>query len=485
MSRRWSFLVFTLVLVVLAVVLAVVACLGPGPATPGPRPGHSQVFYATGISPTFASGTGVITGTSTTYLTARSTSYACDGVSTTMRVGQIFATPNYVVMRLYLSFDTRAIPDTAVVLSSTVKLMLHADNSTANDFLAQVYRTIWSGALCDVRESAYDTAYGVTATLEGTIVDTSTGPVVGTYYTLPVATAGISLAGYSCYDVVSSRDVAGTTPTGGESVMFRTNNFAGTDADPILEVYWEAPTPTPTKSATPTATNTATPTPTATNTATPTPTVTPICPVSVVVSTTWGPGTVRVNCNVGVATGVTLTVAPGTEIVMATDSHWDVYGLLYAVGTAALPITFTTSISTVASSWGMLAVRSAGSRFEYARVEYGDGLNDAGGSVLRYCTLVSNTFGLASMSASDVQSSTLQWNGTGLLGYNEGIPVLDACNVLSNTWNAFVSSTRNVTVTNSWWGNASPDWALVWDHEDDYSLGLVITTGFASAVVSW
>ena len=184
---------------------------------------------------------GHIRGLSTSYATARSTSTDTDIASTANTVGQTLAGgTNYIIFRGFLSFDTSAIPDDATIDSATLGVCADADNSTT-DFNVQVYRYAWVETLDGNREANYDGAYGGSATLEGTLRNTADGWSSGTFYTLAVDTAGINKTGDTKYALVSSRDVGNNTPTGSESVNWRSGDYAGTTSDPYLEVtYTEA-----------------------------------------------------------------------------------------------------------------------------------------------------------------------------------------------------------------------------------------------------
>lgn len=180
---------------------------------------------------------GYIYGRSATYSVARSTSYGCYSADAVAYIGQNFVASEYIIYRGYLSFDTSAIPDDATVTAATLYVCADADESTT-DFLVRCYRYAWVEALCTNQEANYDGAYGAGATLEGTLRDTAAGWVAGTYYNLAVATAGINKTGDTKYDLVSSRDVAGTVPTGLERVQARTADYADTTSDPYLSITY-------------------------------------------------------------------------------------------------------------------------------------------------------------------------------------------------------------------------------------------------------
>jgi hypothetical protein len=223
-------------------------------------------------------------------------------------------------------------------------------------------------------------------------------------------------------------------------------------------------------------------------TPTPTPTVTPICPTAISSDTTWGPGTVRVQCNVGVMNGVTLTISPGTSVLFVGHHKVDVKGSLYAVGTVTEPITLTHETAVVTDSWGCLYLRGDRSTLHYVNVYYGGGINDAAGSELRYCTLMTNTYGLAlpGPKASDVASCTMQHNDYGVLAYANASPVIERCNVLSSTVHDIeVRQPEDVTMLDCWWGADPPDEGRVWDDGDDFTLGVLDRSPYATGWITW
>lgn len=436
------------------------------------------------------------------YAPARADSDDCKSADNTCRVGQETSSSNYRVWRAYVSFDTSAIPDDATVTSATLYLAASSDNSVT-DFDIKVYRLAWTEGLCANQEANFDAAYGASATLEGTLRNTSSGWSSGTYYSMSVDPAGISKTGDTKYSVVSSRDINANSPTGAEYVDFYSADSSGTTYDPYLVVvYTEAttatPTATPTDTATPTNTPTNTPTitltptnsptPTETPVATATPTATPLCPVVIAEDTTWGPGPVYVGCNLGIEAGACLTITAGTQVYMTADAHWDVWGRLYAVGTAADPITVTQTYTvTEYGAWGPIFVRhNADAVFEYVDILYGNGINDAGGAVITHCNILSNTWGIATMGPTQAMSCTIRYNTYGVLAYYEGEPVIANCNILDNyLYDVKMGQRRGVAMPGCWWGSDPPDGGNVYDYEDDFTLGDLDQSDWASGWIAW
>ncbi|MBC7262080.1 MAG: hypothetical protein H5T63_08705, partial [Chloroflexi bacterium] len=138
-------------------------------------------------------GDGYVLGYSSVYSSARADSDACYVADSRGRVGQQYSS-GYSVWRSYLSFDTSGIPDDATITSATLYVCAMVDVS-ATDFDIKVYRYEWVEALCSNTEANWDGAYGGSATLEGTLRNTSAGWSTGTYYSMTVAAAGINKAG--------------------------------------------------------------------------------------------------------------------------------------------------------------------------------------------------------------------------------------------------------------------------------------------------
>src|SRR5467141_3494342 len=75
---------------------------------------------------------------------------------------------------------------------------------------------------------------------------------------------------------------------------------------------------------------------------------------TITVDTTWGVADTLyiATRNVTVATGVTLTITPGTAVKFDPGVHLFVDGRLLADGTAVKPITFSANGSAVSTPWG-------------------------------------------------------------------------------------------------------------------------------------
>ena len=458
------------------------ACVDPREATPtrAPAPTSTEApAVRVAADETFygEAADGYIEGDSSTYSSARADSDTCDEAGATGRVGQGYSGGRYKVWRGFLSFDTSGIPDDAVIDGAVLWLCSAGDTSLV-DFEVELYGCVWAEALCTNREANYDAAFGSVADFEGEW-QTASGWTADTYYTMTMATAWISNTGDTKYCIRSSRDVASLAPGEDQYVEFYTADQAGTDKDPKLIVSYTEPTPTPTNTSVPTSTPTNTPTPTST------PTVTPICPVSIQDDTTWGPGTVRVQCNTGVWSNTALTITAGTDVVFLGDHKIDVQGRLYAVGTAADPITFSHASGVTKSLWSYVHLRGDASTLDYCVIQAGRGINDVAGSTIRHTEVMSCDYGLATMSDSDVMSCTFQYNTYGIVPYLEGSPAISYCNILSNTWNVYMDQISDLDMWYVWWGADPPDGNLLFDGVHDFILGLVDVTFYLSSWLAW
>jgi hypothetical protein len=203
--------------------------------------------------------------------------------------------------------------------------------------------------------------------------------------------------------------------------------------------------------------------------------------------TTWGPGTVRIGCNVGLTATHYLTVAAGTELTMEGDHHWDLWGSFSAMGTASQPITITRELTTAMGTWGPLYLRAGAlASLDYATLLYGRGINDGAGMTMRHSSVLTSTYGLATLAASDVMSCTLRYNGTGVLVYGESAPVVRSCNILdSTTWDATLRQRAGLPVSRCWWGADPPDEAGVLDGADELMRGTLDRSNHAGAWVEW
>jgi hypothetical protein len=284
------------------------------------------------------------------------------GTQTTLRAGWAGGSERSAL----LAFDLSSIPAGSTVTSATLGLYHKDMLDTYAAFGAQAYRVVraWTEAGATWSSASAGVAWGTAG-----CKNTSSDRAATSEYTVTVSTS--TRSGYVTWTVTSLVQAWVDGSYANQGLLLACSSCSSTGAEfytrdnasnkPRLYVAYNAPTATPTPTHTPTSTPTRTPTATPTPTFIPqgpaTPAPTPLCPVQIEADMTWGPGLVNVGCNVGMAEGVTLTLAAGTTVHMGGDYQVDVLGTLYAAGTAASPITFTHAVSEAAGAWGYVYLR--------------------------------------------------------------------------------------------------------------------------------
>jgi Divergent InlB B-repeat domain/Right handed beta helix region len=203
--------------------------------------------------------------------------------------------------------------------------------------------------------------------------------------------------------------------------------------------------------------------------------------------------------NVGVDTGVTLTIEPGVSVEAQGNYTLQVAGKVDARGTTAAPVSFG-CVSNTRSCWGGIQFTSAqsGSIFDHVDIanastgldtqtgtwtltnsrihDNGDGIN-AGGSVspvgvVQHTYIDHNNRGVwVFFRLLQFDHNTVTANATGMSFLGEG-DVLHDNNILDNTtWNAyacFYSGSSSVDATGNWWGTTDSTQiaASICDHKD-------------------
>jgi len=186
------------------------------------------------IDPDYAGDTadGYAYGYSTTYATARSTTYSYGSSANTVQVGQYKSGPYYSVLRSFLKFDTSGIPDTDTVTQVNLKLVCIYDYSTT-DFDVQIVKQNWSA----INETSYDNCLSGTA--DSSIWRNTNGISVNTQYASGnLATDWVNKTGYTYYSLRSNRDVSATSPSGNEYIQLASANHATTSYRPVLTVAY-------------------------------------------------------------------------------------------------------------------------------------------------------------------------------------------------------------------------------------------------------
>jgi hypothetical protein len=183
--------------------------------------------------------------------------------------------------------------------------------------------------------------------------------------------------------------------------------------------------------------------------------------------------------------GVTLTLLAGTTVEFMGYYVADIRGNLDAQGEVGNPVIFTNSTA-VKGSGDYIRLWGSFSDWTYVTVQYMSGVNDIGGNYFRYCTFEDNNYGFVTMSSSDIEYSTLDSNTINLLVYQDAVPHIQYVNLTNGaTYNAQVDQEANVAARYCWWGNATPDAALIWDKLDRGMLGELLFTPPAGSQIVW
>jgi len=170
---------------------------------------------------------------------AASTAEIYADTQSTSWIGQRYYNSAYDVPRHFAYFDTSALPDDATITSATLKLYGWADWSyTDFDITVQNGQPTYPHDPLVVGD--FDKSY---YSSDGGTLNTSSFQVES-YNSITLNATGmgwISLTGMTKLCLRSSREIAGTTPTGVEMVIVYTADYAGTSKDPILEVTYTTP----------------------------------------------------------------------------------------------------------------------------------------------------------------------------------------------------------------------------------------------------
>jgi hypothetical protein len=184
-----------------------------------------------------------------TYATARSTSYNFDNITTTFAVGQYISQGEYFVYRSFLKFDTSALPDDCTITQVNLKMTCAYDGS-ATDFNVQIVKQNWSAQdplAAGNREAAYDNS--LAGTLDDNIWRNTNGMSINTEYTSGnLAIAYPSKTGATYYSLRSDEDTNNSAPTRNEYVGFASASHAtAAYRSSLVIAYTEAGGAGPTK----------------------------------------------------------------------------------------------------------------------------------------------------------------------------------------------------------------------------------------------
>lgn len=186
---------------------------------------------------------GTVSGSSTSYATARGTAAAQATTSNTNSIGQEYQTGiTYKVYRGFLLFNTSSIPDNDIINKVNLYLSIYSNTST-EDFVIELVKQNWSAQNpldAANRDTAYDNCLSGTKDVDffntstlGTLPQTITSPNLDTSW--------ISKTDNTYYSMRSSRDYSGTPPADNRSEYIKF--YSGDDATyyPYLVVQYSTP----------------------------------------------------------------------------------------------------------------------------------------------------------------------------------------------------------------------------------------------------
>ncbi len=170
--------------------------------------------------------------------------------------------------------------------------------------------------------------------------------------------------------------------------------------------------------------------------------------------------------NLTVPFGVTLTIAPGTEVNVVPGSVIEVSGTLNAQGTASEPIIFTSIIENPQQNqyWGKLRILGGSSIMEYCTVEYSNyGLAAECDMTVNSCTFSNNKiYGIYSKrKAPAIQNCTIHDNYYGIYVYqanqaSTGNILISGNQIYDNTYGIYLSDSspdiRSNNIELNWQG---------------------------------
>lgn len=199
----------------------------------------ATAVYPIVIDPDFTDSTadGYVYGSNATYSTAHSTAAGLDVTGADTRIGQI-VTSN-TIARSFLSWDTSVIGAGSTVTQVNMTLYQTYDQSDT-DFDVLIVKADWSGSN-PITTGNMDTAYdlALSSSLDDGKWRSTVGIADNTSYTSENLNAvWINKTGMTYYALQSSRDRAGTQPTGLERVRVATQEDATASDRPVLTVLY-------------------------------------------------------------------------------------------------------------------------------------------------------------------------------------------------------------------------------------------------------
>ena len=137
-------------------------------------------------------------------------------------------------------------------------------------------------------------------------------------------------------------------------------------------------------------------------------------------------GTVTLNSNYSIPSGESLIIEPGTTVQLASGVSIDASGVIDAVGTAAEPITFTSTGGTSPGSWGSIIINGSGaenSTLKYCDINYATDLevNNTSNVTITNAS-ISNSSG-TDISVYNSSSFLAEYDSVAVTNYNTGIDI--------------------------------------------------------------
>ena len=187
---------------------------------------------------------GTLRSQNATYLTARggtTVTVVNAGVGANgLAFGQQLSGGNYNLFESFLSFDTSALPDAAVITSAVLSLYVDTDASTT-DFITDARIFNWGATLstADWVNGADLASYTKVATRNSSGVTTAAYNAFTDVAMIP----NVSLTGVTYIMLSSARMDSATAPPDSEYLGASAQETAGTSADPKLVVTYHLPLP--------------------------------------------------------------------------------------------------------------------------------------------------------------------------------------------------------------------------------------------------
>ncbi len=179
---------------------------------------------------------GDIYATNANYNTTQSAATGTVEAVSAIGVGQVYVPGGYWIYRGALFFDTSSIPDTAMVISATLKVWGLIDNSNTDFDL-----TVTNGQPTYPSDPLVSGDYDRTHySGDGGTLNTSEYNI-NEYNNITLNSTGmgwVNRTGITKLFLRSSRDISATSPIGNESITVASSETTGTDQDPMLIVTY-------------------------------------------------------------------------------------------------------------------------------------------------------------------------------------------------------------------------------------------------------